>query len=79
MWYVYILECSDKTYYTGIAKDPEKRLNEHNQEKSGAKYTRARRPVKMVYKAKYKNRSMAQKEEIRIKKLARKEKKLLII
>lgn len=73
------MECSDKTYYTGIAKDPEKRLNEHNQEKSGAKYTRARRPVKMVYKAKYKNRSMAQKEEIRIKKLARKEKKLLII
>ncbi len=78
MWYVYILECSDKTLYTGVTKDLKRRIAEHNGSKLGAKYTRVRRPVKLVYSSKFKTRSEAQKEECRIKDLSRNEKKKLI-
>lgn len=74
MWYVYILKCSDKTLYTGIAKDLDKRIVEHNTSRFGAKYTRGRRPVKLVYYKKVKDRGAALKEEARIKKLSRLEK-----
>lgn len=78
-YYVYILKCADNTLYTGIAIDIEKRLLEHNgKEKGGAKYTRARRPVELVYKKAFKNRSESMKEESRIKKLTRGKKLLLI-
>ncbi|MCK4635402.1 MAG: GIY-YIG nuclease family protein [Candidatus Moranbacteria bacterium] len=78
-YYVYILKCSDQTLYTGITTDPKRRIHEHNNSnKLGAKYTRPRRPVKLVYTKKYKTRSEATKEEIRIKKLSRESKKLLI-
>ena len=73
-FFVYILECADKTLYTGIAKDLDKRMAEHNYSKLGAKYTSSRRPVKLVYSKKFKNRSEASKEEIRIKKLKRSQK-----
>jgi putative endonuclease len=49
MWYVYLLRCKDGSIYTGIAKDVERRLHEHNNSTKGAKYTRCRRPVKLVY------------------------------
>jgi putative endonuclease len=49
MWYVYILECKDKTFYTGITTDLERRIKEHNNSLLGAKYTKSRRPVKLVY------------------------------
>ena len=78
MWYVYIVKCKDKTFYTGIAKDIERRVGEHNSSDLGAKYTRGRRPVQIVYSAKFINRSEALKEECRIKKLSRKEKKEII-
>ena len=78
MYYIYILKCSDKTLYTGITVDLERRIKEHNTSKLGAKYTCARRPVKLVYSKKFRNRSLASKEETRIKKLSRKEKLLLI-
>ena len=79
-YYLYILKCSDKTLYTGITTDPKRRIHEHNNSnKLGAKYTRARRPVKLVYTKKYTTRSEATKEEIRIKKLSRKQKELLIL
>ena len=78
LYKVYILECADKTLYTGIAVDFVKRLKEHNSSDTGAKYTRARRPVKIVYFQKMKNRSMALKEEYRIKKLSRAEKLRMI-
>jgi len=64
---VYILRCVDKTLYTGVAKDVKKRIEEHNTHERGAKYTRARRPVELVYTKEYENRSEAQKEECRIK------------
>lgn len=78
MYYTYILKCSDKTLYTGITTDLKRRLAEHNTSKIGAKYTSARRPVKLVYSKKFKNRSSASREEARIKKLTKAEKMELI-
>ena len=77
-WFVYILECSDKTLYTGITNNLENRLEQHNHGQDGAKYTRARRPVKCVYTEKQKNRSEATKREFAIKKITRAEKLKLI-
>ena len=77
-WYIYIVECSDKTLYTGIAKDVHRRLEEHNSSKLGAKYTRARRPVELVFSEKSGTRSEACKREAEIKKLTRIQKKSLI-
>jgi putative endonuclease len=78
MYYVYILECADKTLYTGITVNLERRLREHNESPLGAKYTRARRPVQLVYSKKFRNRSTASKAESKIKKLSREEKLRLI-
>jgi len=78
MYYLYILECADKTLYTGITVDLKRRVNEHNSSKLGAKYTRGRRPVKLVYSKKFRDRSAALKAESKIKKLARSEKIKLI-
>lgn len=77
-WFIYILECSDKTFYTGITTDIYRRLDEHNGTKKGAKYTTARRPVRMVYFEPSKNRSSASKREKEIKNLTRQEKMVLI-
>lgn len=78
MYYLYILECADETLYTGITVDLERRVNEHNTSKLGSKYTHARRPVKLVYSKKFKNRSLASKAEYGLKKLTREEKIKLI-
>lgn len=77
-YYVYMLMCSDKTLYTGIAKDVQKRLQEHNESDKGAKYTRIRRPVELVYTEKAEDRSSASKREYAIKKLSREQKLALI-
>ena len=77
-WVVYILECNDKTLYTGITNNLDKRIEQHNSGTDGAKYTRARRPVKCVYNEKQKGRSAATKRELTIKKLSRVEKLTLI-
>jgi len=74
MYYLYILKCADKTLYTGITTDLGRRVAEHNGVKIGARYTRGRRPVKLVFSKKFKSRSTALKEECRIKKMTRKEK-----
>ena len=78
MYYVYVLKCSDRTLYTGITTDLKRRIVEHNSSNLGARYTSSRRPVKIVYSKKFKNRSVASKEEARIKKLKRNEKLKLI-
>ncbi len=78
MYYVYLLECSDKSLYTGITVDLERRVKEHNSSNLGAKYTKVRRPVKLVFSKKFKTRSLATKEEMRIKGLKREEKLKLI-
>jgi len=78
MWYVYIAECSDKSLYTGITTDIDRRISEHNNSNKGAKYTRSRRPIRLVYLESYKDRSIASRREYSIKKLKRVEKLSLI-
>ncbi|MBW6410447.1 GIY-YIG nuclease family protein [Clostridium weizhouense] len=77
MNYVYIVECSDGTFYTGWTVDLEKRIKTHSSGK-GAKYTRGRGPVKLLYYEKFNNKSDAMKRECEIKKLNRKQKEILI-
>ena len=77
-YFVYILECNDKTLYTGITKDINKRLDEHNTKDKGAKYTKARRPVKVLYVENSDNRSTASKREYEIKQYTRIKKLKLI-
>lgn len=78
-WFVYILRCADDTLYTGIAKDVAGRVVQHNTDnKKAAKYTRARRPVTLVYSEAWKSRSEASKREHALKKLSRADKQLLI-
>lgn len=75
--YTYILECKDQTLYTGYTTDIERRLKVHNDGK-GAKYTKIRRPVKLVYHEEFDNKSEALKREYALKQLSRKQKLLLI-
>ena len=77
-YFTYILECIDKTLYTGITTDLERRVYEHNNSSKGAKYTKLRRPVTLVYSEILQNRSQASKREHAIKKLSRQEKLELI-
>ncbi|MFA5369059.1 MAG: GIY-YIG nuclease family protein [Candidatus Paceibacterota bacterium] len=78
MYSVYIVQCNDDTLYTGIAVDLTRRTSEHNSSKRGAKYTRARRPVRLVYSKKFRDKSAALRAEIQIKKLSRNDKLTLI-
>ena len=78
-WYIYIVRCADSTLYTGVTMDVVRRVAEHNGLRTnGARYTRARRPVKLVYQERAANRSAAGKREYRIKRLTRREKLALI-
>ncbi len=75
--YCYILKCADGTYYTGWTTDPERRMAQHNKG-NGARYTRTRRPVKLVYVEPQADRKTAMKRERAIKALSRKQKRNLI-
>ena len=77
VWFVYILRCKDDTLYCGITPDLEKRLQQHRSGK-GAKYTRGRAPLELVYYEEVANHSEALKREIAIKRLSRQEKLQLI-
>lgn len=77
MDYVYIVECSDSTLYTGYTNDPVRRIEEHNSG-DGAKYTRGRGPVKLVYLEEFSGKSEAMKREYEIKQLSRSDKLELI-
>lgn len=77
VWFVYILRCKDDTLYCGITPDLEKRLEQHRSGK-GAKYTRGRGPLELVYYEEVANHSEALKREIAIKRLSRQEKLELI-
>ena len=77
-YYLYILQCSDSSLYTGITTDLERRFGEHLSGAKGAKYTAAHRPENLVYSRKFSNRSKASIEEARIKKLKRSDKLILI-
>ena len=77
-WLMYVAECSDGSYYAGITTDMTRRLNEHNRTKRGAKYTRSRRPVRLIYFESHENRSEASRAEAAFKKLTRKKKEAYI-
>jgi putative endonuclease len=77
-YYTYILKCTDDTLYTGIITDLKRRVTEHSGEGNlGARYVKARRPVKLVYSVEFPDRSSTLKEEYRIKQLSRAEKENL--
>ena len=76
-WYVYILQCGDRTLYTGITTELQRRLEQHNAGKA-SRYTRARLPVELLYSETTSNRTEAQKREYEIKQLTRREKLALI-
>ena len=64
-WFTYMVECMDQSLYTGVARDVERRVRQHNGELAGgAKYTRSRRPVKLVYKTEFNTQSEALRFEI---------------
>ena len=77
-WYTYMVRCSDRSLYSGIAKDPAKRLQEHNAGKNGARYTRSRRPVQLVYQEKFTSRSAAARREYQLKHMSRAAKQKLM-
>ncbi len=77
-WYVYILICSDDSYYTGVTTDMVRRLKEHNSDGSKTRYTRCRQPVILGFMEEVDSRSEALKKEYRIKQLSRKHKGALI-
>lgn len=77
-FFVYILQCSDTTYYTGCTNDVKKRLKEHNTSKNGAKYTRMRRPVVLKYTETFPTIAEARAREAAIKRLTRKQKNALL-
>ncbi len=76
--FVYILECADKSLYVGYARNIEKRLNEHNGSKRGARYTKSRRPVVLAYSESFALLREALRREAEIKKWPRKRKLALI-
>ena len=73
-WTVYILRCADGSLYTGVTRDVARRVKEHNSNKLAARYTRARRPVMLVYQEPARTRSAACKREYQIKQLTRRDK-----
>ena len=78
MNYTYMVKCADGTLYTGWTTSVEKRLKAHNGGKAGAKYTRAKRPVELVYYEGYATKEEAMSREYAIKQLTRKEKLALM-
>lgn len=76
-YYFYVLECADGTFYGGYAANVQKRLAVHNSGK-GAKYTRSRRPVKLIYFEAFETKSEAMRAEYKFKQLTRKEKEVFL-
>lgn len=79
VWFVYIIRCADGSLYCGIATDVDRRFTEHQEgAPKGARYTRGKGPLELVFQKKIGTRSEATKEELRIKKLSREAKLLLL-
>ncbi len=77
-WFVYILRCSDGSLYTGVTTDIDRRFIEHKEGKTGAKYTRSRFPIEVVYRETCASRSEAQVKESALKKLRKADKELVV-
>ena len=79
MWYFYVVKCNDNSFYAGVTTNLNRRINEHNTSSKGAKYTKTRRPVKLIFFQEVGGRSEAQQIEAGFKKLNRKQKEEFII
>lgn len=77
-WWVYLLRCHDNSLYAGVTTDIHRRIDEHNNSKLGAKYTRARRPVALAYLEQAENKSLACKREYQIRHLIKVKKEQLV-
>ncbi|REL36849.1 GIY-YIG nuclease family protein [Thalassotalea euphylliae] len=78
-WYVYLLRCADNSLYCGVTTDLNRRVIEHNQSPTrGAKYTRVRRPVELVYSETHASKSLACQREYAIKQLSKSKKEVLV-
>lgn len=77
-YYIYIVQCADSTLYIGSTNNVEKRIRSHNESKTGAHYTKIRRPVKLIYTEEFRTKSEALQREHALKKLSRTEKLKLI-
>jgi putative endonuclease len=77
-WWLYVVECSDGTLYCGVTTSISRRVSEHNTSQRGAKYTRSRRPVSLVYTEQCSSRSDALRREAAFKRMTRKQKLHLI-
>lgn len=77
-WFIYLVQCADRSLYTGITTDLLRRIKEHNNSPNGAKYTRARRPVQLVYFEQCDSRSSASKREHALKGLSPADKRRLV-
>lgn len=78
LYYVYILKCSDNTYYTGVTNDVVRRFNEHQEGKDSNAYTFKRKPVQLVFYAEFSNIEVAIEKEKQIKKWSKNKKEALI-
>ena len=78
-WFVYMLRCADNSLYTGVTTDIDRRVIEHNAEKSLTKYTRVRQPVILAYQEQADSRSEACKREAQLKKLTKLQKEALVL
>lgn len=78
-WSVYVVRCADGTFYTGIAIDVARRVREHNRGARGARYTRSRRPVILVWSVEVGDRSAALRAEAAVKRLSRREKEAIVV
>ena len=78
IFYFYIVRCTDNSLYSGVTTDLDRRVGEHNSSKLGARYTRGKQPVILVYNEKFSSKSAALKREWDVKKMTKKEKELLI-
>jgi putative endonuclease len=77
-WFIYIVQCADQSLYTGITTDLLRRIEEHNSSPNGARYTRARRPVRLVYFEQSGSRSTAGQREHALKRLSPTDKRQLV-
>lgn len=77
-YFVYLLQCADKSFYCGYTTELERRVAEHNHSDKGSKYTRSKRPVELVYSEEYQTLSEALKREHQIKQLSSQEKRTLV-
>ena len=78
-WYTYLVRCNDNSLYAGVTTDLTRRVAEHNSEKLGAKYTRNKQPVKLVFFAEQASRSKACQYEYQLKQLSKKQKEALVV